>query len=125
MAIISSIQIHLMLLFIDECLEAVQDAVKFKYISCYCLSKTYAKARFYGKNSNTSHVIVYPPVSVLAFCVHEFKYISCYCLSGQAGQRGRFHAIQIHLMLLFIRKRQGVADIVSAIQIHLMLLFIS
>ena len=58
--------------------------IAFKYISCYCLSK---KPRFgpkTPKNSNTSHVIVYPKSPV----------------SGQKPPK-----IQIHLMLLFIIKK--------------------
>ena len=51
-----AIQIHLMLLFIED-VYFWKNPIK--YISCYCLSKTYTSGRTPGSNSNTSHVIVY------------------------------------------------------------------
>ena len=58
---------------------------EFKYISCYCLSVYFACVHILPDNSNTSHVIVYPPF---------------------AGQRLRSPFIQIHLMLLFIKDQK-------------------
>ena len=171
MAIISSIQIHLMLLFISSSSAFLRSRSLFKYISCYCLSTNENFCDKISVNSNTSHVIVYHAspqskrrggmiqihlmllfISVQAgevragpafkyiscYCLSMFweyvqgkrkifKYISCYCLSQKfyvfpvchfdsntshvivyrlsAMRESGSKAIQIHLMLLFIRSR--------------------
>ena len=101
------IQIHLMLLFIHPPASLKWRSIRFKYISCYCLSHrtdAFHKILFVFKYiscyclsfmslwesspdsySNTSHVIVYPSRREIKEEVSEFKYISCYCLSRRNG----------------------------------------
>ena len=76
-----NIQIHLMLLFIEIRITHNGKKQRFKYISCYCLSKHGGYIAGQELNSNTSHVIVY----LIAYS-HQIA----------------FFLIQIHLMLLFI-----------------------
>ena len=119
---------------------------RFKYISCYCLSILWELGICLRRNSNTSHVIVYPKLrlqsrktfyiqihlmllfikttAVFSSPVILFKYISCYCLSGQEVLPTSLCRIQIHLMLLFILGRGPLNRLLMSIQIHLMLLFI-
>ena len=100
---VSSIQIHLMLLFICKVEDVRRSEIAFKYISCYCLS---------NKSDTKTQA------------QNQFKYISCYCLSAvtfvavwQESYSNTSHVIvyltssslsapstiiQIHLMLLFI-----------------------
>ena len=54
----------------------------FKYISCYSLSMPLSTALFHSRNSNTSHVILYPAIVCKTGSAPVFKYISCYSLSG-------------------------------------------
>ena len=99
------IQIHLMLLFILYHTPDRMSAAGFKYISCFCLSFLF---------------------DVVVKWLQQFKYISCYCLSviwdkpdksendsntshvivyrGTNIREGKRISIQIHLMLLFIKK---------------------
>ena len=121
---IERIQIHLMLLFImrDEVISMQQYV--FKYISCYSLS-----LQDIGLHC---HIVI-------------FKYISCYSLSTMKSITVWWMGIQIHLMLLFIRRTSPILCSFSSsntshvtlyqgpavqsfqflkIQIHLMLLFI-
>ena len=120
----TSIQIHLMLLFIvPSCMFSVIYPL-FKYISCYCLSQSNIYPRLFIADSNTSHVIVYRGSLTKGVTVPldsntshvivyrnwpqhwcgpgRFKYISCYCLSRSHSAFASCAAIQIHLMLLFI-----------------------
>ena len=102
----SCIQIHLMLLFIQSNPFRRGRHTKFKYISCYCLSRPLLFPSLSQQDSNTSHVIVYRiPYRAKSFPViiqihlmllfigtaehidretFQFKYISCYCLSSIA-----------------------------------------
>ena len=79
------------------------ESYPFKYISCYYLSNMRLKCTHSIRNSNTSHVIIYPLYHRKSLC---------------------FHCIQIHLMLLFISIISLVVFWIVFIQIHLMLLFI-
>ena len=97
------IQIHLMLLFIHKTLFYLGQCQTFKYISCYCLSIT--------------------ALMSLSF-VTLFKYISCYCLSVARyyWQDKEYNSNTSHVIVYHrpnYRKRSGMR-----IQIHLMLLFI-
>ena len=56
---LKTIQIHLMLLFIGICVAGLEPYQRFKYISCYCLSKQTVSEQQEVHYSNTSHVIVY------------------------------------------------------------------
>ena len=119
-----AIQIHLMLLFIRHKRHKHKPVLRFKYISCYCLSDRTEIHRHAWK---------------------QFKYISCYCLSSAAisssfrlSNSNTSHVIvyldglvflallfiQIHLMLLFILLPVSHQVRSVKIQIHLMLLFI-
>ena len=82
------IQIHLMLLFIQQLALVSWLLSGFKYISCYCLSKENVLVPNPVNHSNTSHVIVYR--------------------THRTPQRAACD-IQIHLMLLFILPRFGIA----------------
>ena len=82
-----TIQIHLMLLFIQ--------------FNLFCSHSL--------EHSNTSHVIVYHYFHPLQSELLEFKYISCYCLSKKIIQKYLQMQIQIHLMLLFIRPERQVS----------------
>ena len=97
------ISIHLMLLFINAGQFFTPYSVWFQYISCYCLSSSFFFSLSTFQNFNTSHVTVYPFVSL---CVALSLYIS------------------IHLMLLFIAVGIFPMLLIVSISIHLMLLFI-
>ena len=100
-------------------------AQRFKYISCYCLSKQTDRKPFIGTNSNTSHVIVYLEYNDPESECPAFKYISCYCLSSKTSYTiSKKTIIHIHLMLLFIGLWSTSFFLSTGIQIHLMLLFI-
>ena len=102
-SVLSCIQIHLMLFFILVDEEVQKLLTRFKYISCYSLSRQKEwKPRERG-HSNTSHVILYQ---------------SCVWLSITVLP------IQIHLMLFFITECSATRRTFSVIQIHLMLFFI-
>ena len=99
----STIQIHLMLLFIE--LEKMDNGSvkRFKYISCYCLSPSRSPCPVY--HLRFKYISCYclsgsAPAGSLRN--YSFKYISCYCLSPKPVSFGLCSRIQIHLMLLFI-----------------------
>ena len=60
---LSCISIHLMLKFIVNAIQSVQDKYQFQYISCWSLSKLSCPFGRLVNNFNTSHVEVYPSVS--------------------------------------------------------------
>ena len=101
--IITRIQIHLMLLFIEEGEERASVILKFKYISCYCLSNAGEKAVW--------DVLIQIHLMLLF-------------ISPLAAEKTTWTHIQIHLMLLFIPRQTSINTCWSGIQIHLMLLFI-
>ena len=121
-----SIQIHLMLLFIQKLLAKQIVQIKFKYISCYYLSLSNIPFSFWHLNSNTSHVIIYR-CNVFLFpqnsCNSNTSHVIIY--RPDLIKSLCHFSIQIHLMLLFIGmfKQTGCKE--HKIQIHLMLLFIS
>ena len=78
------VSIHLMLLFIDAMPEPLPFAEEFQYISCYSLSGIVMPERNRGYCFNTSHVTLYPNVSLYFLWLRLFQYISCYSLSHQS-----------------------------------------
>ena len=80
----SCIQIHLMLLFISFRLYTVKPVIKFKYISCYCLSE-YQGCQDPELQIQIHLMLLFIRLSnIIRKEVEQFKYISCYCLSGRA-----------------------------------------
>ncbi len=82
------IQIHLMLLFILFQWAVSDSQLQFKYISCYCLSRSQIPAGYWVDKFK------YISCYCLSWCFrlpHEpvgaFKYISCYCLSCHLSLR--------------------------------------
>ena len=140
-----SIQIHLMLLFILKCFLCARVPVKFKYISCYCLSILPHRPDIPLRIQIHLMLLFISNARHISLTYSEFKYISCYCLSLTVGSETSGIIIQIHLMLLFIiigrnksvhvtvfkyiscyclSQRWSPSPWFLRIQIHLMLLFI-
>ena len=140
-----TIQIHLMLLFIQFnlfCSHSLEhsntshvivyhyfhplqsELLEFKYISCYCLSKKIIQKYLQMQIQIHLMLLFIRPERQVSGGDRRFKYISCYCLSESRAGRREVYQIQIHLMLLFIRLREGSRRRRGKIQIHLMLLFI-
>ena len=135
-----------MLLFITQQAEDTEQADKFQYIPCYCLSKypplsvtlqhhfNTSHVTVYQQKVlemqqifsyfNTSHVTVYPIKCPRCGANNEFQYIPCYCLSGRTARGDAIKGISIHPMLLFIFYRTPLFIKLSCISIHPMLLFI-
>ena len=80
-SVLSCIQIHLMLFFILVDEEVQKLLTRFKYISCYSLSRQ--KEGNHGRGDIQIHLMLFfinPAYGCLSqFC--QFKYISCYSLS--------------------------------------------
>ena len=100
----------------------------FQYISCYSLSVVLLSMLLFIAGFNTSHVTLYLSGKINATsgtlfqyiscyslsrsllqrsCLYWFQYISCYSLSLRSGSARQQVLVSIHLMLLFIRFREG------------------
>ena len=126
--ILFSVSIHLMLLFIDAGFAEGWNQCMFQYISCYSLSSTF---KHNGYEASSFQYISCYSLSKTRLSEEEqaykFQYISCYSLSLTMGSKtertGRFNtshvtlypnqylqfsssnSVSIHLMLLFINRR--------------------
>ena len=142
---VTTISIHLMLLFILEQIETNIKYLKFQYISCYCLSNQYNQMFpqqeisihlmllfinlslflfLSNPNFNTSHVTVYPGTSGNYVEYAVFQYISCYCLSCWhfPNAINCFNFNTSHVTVY--RNQLFFETFFVCISIHLMLLFI-
>ena len=99
---ISTVSIHLMLLFIQGSRINASRITLFQYISCYSLSNG-KPARWMNYHCfNTSHVTLYLDDEKLLDWLGMFQYISCYSLSICRRTQKSWKQVSIHLMLLFI-----------------------
>ena len=142
-----NIQIHLMLFFILGWFVLASLLIKFKYISCYSLSKVFQNGTYLAQNSNTSHVILYLHLLLHLQRLELHSNTSHVILyPGRRRSAKAVNKIQIHLMLFFIKAKGGkprerghsntshvilyqscvwLSITVLPIQIHLMLFFIT
>ena len=92
-----------MLLFIRDVREAIVNAIKFQYISCYSLSLWEIRSQRVLRVSIHLMLLFIQKVAEGSGEKCKFQYISCYSLSGMQMQLSLVtRIVSIHLMLLFI-----------------------
>ena len=86
-------------LYVSVC---VKYPIRFKYISCYCLSNYICPEsyRFLSFQYISCYCLSEERKNSV-FKDYEFQYISCYCLSAVFFICWKYWRISIHLMLLF------------------------